>query len=130
MSIRKPHGVKGHLQQKCRSSLEKKNERNEPYNNMIFNSYLYHNESNSFINIYKTALIQVNKNHRKGCSMYHFLEAALNSMPQRSTLVRTPHKVEWHLGQANKLFEKKKTMTNEHQDMISSYSQVPCKLAN
>ena len=64
--------------------------------------------------------------------MYHFLEAALNSMPQRRMLVRTSHKVMWHLGQANKFFEneKKKTTTNEHQDMISLYSQVPCKLAN
>ena len=56
----------------------------------------------------------------------------MNSMPQRSTLVRTSHKVMWHLEQANKLFEneKEKTMTNEHQDMISLYSQVPCKPAN
>ena len=56
----------------------------------------------------------------------------MNSMPQRSTLVRTSRKVMWHLGQANKLFEneKEKTMTNEHQDMISLYSQVPCKPAN
>ena len=41
--------------------------------------------------------------------------------------VGTLHKVKWHLGQANKLFEneKKKTTTNEHQDMSSLYSQVP-----
>ena len=52
--------------------------------------------------------------------MYHFLEAALNLMPQRSMLVRTSHKVKWHLGQSNKLFEnkKKKTTTNEHQDIV------------
>ena len=53
--------------------------------------------------------------------MYHFLEAALNSMSQRSTSVRTLHRVKWHLGQANKLFEneKKKPTRNEYQDMIS-----------
>ena len=55
----------------------------------------------------------------KSSSMYHFLEAALNSMPQRSTSVRTLHKVKCHLAKANKLFEneKEKTTTNEHQDM-------------
>ena len=111
-------------QQKCTSYLIKKSQTNEPYN-MISNGYLYHNGRNSFINIiYKTELIQVTKSHRKSSSMYHVLEAALNSMPQRSTSVRTLHKTKWHLGQANKLFEneKKKTVPNEYQDNFIIFS--------
>ena len=40
--------------------------------------------------------------------MCHFLEAALNLMPQRRISVGTLHKAKWHLGQANKLFENEK----------------------
>ena len=77
---------------------------------MIFNAYLHHNGGNSFIIIiYKTALIKVTKNHRKkSISMCHFLEAALNLIPQRSMSVGTLHKAKWHLGQANKPFENEK----------------------
>ena len=73
--------------------------------------------SSIFINQHSFKYIKITG---KSSSMYHFLEAALNLMPQRSMSVGTLHKVKCHLGQSNKLFEneKKKTTTNEHQDMI------------